>query len=111
MLVLLGLYPMVCLEILGLIKRLAATRSDNRRWPCSRWNAITHPSVLMSPCRICPLLNWWLLPNPECAKSVHGKAHSVLLAVTALATFMSIFGKFMVNEHENKCPIKIQNLF
>lgn len=93
MLVLLGLYPIVCLEILFLMKRLAQLGLKSALAGFVG-NAI---SVALVAYVTMPFLvrwlNWWLLPKPGAAKSVHWKGTLLVFVLYALS--VAIFWKFM----------------
>jgi uncharacterized protein len=93
MLVLLGLYPIVCLEILFLGKVLGPMHL-NPAVGDFIGNAI---SVFLTGFGtmplLCYLLNWWLLPAGDAPKSVHFKGTLIVLMVYAIT--IAIFWKFM----------------
>ncbi len=93
MLVLLGLYPIVCLEILFLMKRLA--QLDLKSALASFvGNAISVTLVAyVTMPYLVRWLNWWLLPQPDAPKSVHWKGTLVVFALYALS--VAVFWKFM----------------
>jgi uncharacterized protein len=93
MLVLLGLYPIVCLEILFLGKVLGPMHL-NPAVGDFIGNAI---SVFLTGFGtmplLCYLLNWWLLPADDAPRSVHFKGTLIVLLVYAIT--IAIFWKFM----------------
>jgi uncharacterized protein len=93
MLVLLGLYPIVCLEILFLGKVLGPMHL-NPAVGDFIGNAI---SVFLTGFGtmplLCYLLNWWLLPADDAPRSVHFKGTLSVLLVYAIT--IAIFWKFM----------------
>jgi len=93
MLVLLGLYPIVCVEILFLMKRLAQLGLKSALAGFVG-NAISVALVayVTMPCLV-RWLNWWLLPKPGAAKSVHWKGTLLVFVLYALS--VAIFWKFM----------------
>ena len=93
MLVLLGLYPIVCLEILFLMKRLAQLGLKSAL-ASFVGNAISVALVAyVTMPYLVRWLNWWLLPKPGAPKSVHWKGTLVVFALYALS--VAIFWKFM----------------
>jgi antibiotic biosynthesis monooxygenase (ABM) superfamily enzyme len=93
MLVLLGLYPIVCLEILFLMKKLsqlglksALAGFVGNAISVTLVAYVTMPSLIR-------WLNWWLLPKPDAPKSVHWKGTLLIFARYALS--VAIFWKFM----------------
>jgi antibiotic biosynthesis monooxygenase (ABM) superfamily enzyme len=93
MLVLLGLYPIVCLEILFLMKRLAELGLKSAL-ASFVGNAISVALVAyITMPYLVRWLNWWLLPKPGAPKSVHWKGALVVFALYALS--VAIFWKFM----------------
>ncbi len=93
MLVLLGLYPIVCLEILFLMK-VFARFGLKPAFAGFLGNAI---SVTLVAYGTMPLLvrwmNWWLLPKPDAPKTVHWKGTFLVCAIYALA--IAVFWKFL----------------
>jgi antibiotic biosynthesis monooxygenase (ABM) superfamily enzyme len=93
MLVLLGLYPIVCLEILFLGKVLGPMHL-NPAVGDFIGNAI---SVFLTGFGtmplLCYLLNWWLLPADDAPRSVHFKGTLIVLLVYAIT--IAIFWKYM----------------
>jgi antibiotic biosynthesis monooxygenase (ABM) superfamily enzyme len=93
MLVLLGLYPIVCLEILFLGKVLGPMHLNTAVGDFIG-NAI---SVFLTGFGtmplLCYLLNWWLLPADDAPRSVHFKGTLIVLLVYAIT--IAIFWKFM----------------
>jgi antibiotic biosynthesis monooxygenase (ABM) superfamily enzyme len=93
MLVLLGLYPIVCLEILFLMKRLAQLGLKSALAGfVGNAISVTLVAYVTMPYLV-RWLNWWLLPKPDAPKNVHWKGTLVVFALYALS--VAIFWKFM----------------
>ena len=93
MLVLLGLYPIVCLEILFLMKRLGQLGLKSALAGfVGNAISVTLVAYVTMPYLV-RWLNWWLLPKPDAPKSVHWKGTLVVFALYALS--VAIFWKFM----------------
>lgn len=93
MLVLLGLYPIVCLEILFLMKRLGQLGLQSAL-ASFVGNAISVALVAYGTMPyLVRWLNWWLLPKPDAPKSVHWTGTLLVFALYAL--LVAIFWKFM----------------
>ena len=93
MLVLLGLYPIVCLEILFLMKRLAQLGLKSALAGfVGNAISVTLVAYVTMPYLV-RWLNWWLLPKRDVPKSVHWKGALVVFALYALS--VAIFWKFM----------------
>jgi antibiotic biosynthesis monooxygenase (ABM) superfamily enzyme len=93
MLVLLGLYPIVCLEILFLGKALGPMHL-NPAVGDFIGNAISVSLTGFGTMPLlCYLLNWWLLPAGDAPKSVHFKGTLIVLMVYAIT--IAILWKFM----------------
>jgi uncharacterized protein len=84
MLVLLGLYPIVCLEILFLMKRLAQLGLKSALAGfVGNAISVTLVAYVTMPYLV-RWLNWWLLPKPDAPKNVHWKGTLVVFALYAL---------------------------
>jgi antibiotic biosynthesis monooxygenase (ABM) superfamily enzyme len=93
MLVLLGLYPIVCLEILFLMKRLAQLGLKSALAGfIGNAISVTLVAYITMPYLV-RWLNWWLLPKQEALKSVHWKGTLLVFALYALS--VAIFWKFI----------------
>jgi uncharacterized protein len=93
MLVLLGLYPIVCLEILFLMGRLGQLGLKSALAGfVGNAISVTLVAYFTMPYLV-RWLNWWLLPKPDAPKSVHWKGTLVVFALYALS--VAIFWKFM----------------
>ena len=93
MLVLLGLYPIVCLEILFLMKRLGQLGLKSALAGfVGNAISVTLVAYVTMPCLV-RWLNWWLLPKPDAPKNVHWKGTLLVFALYALS--VAIFWKFM----------------
>jgi len=93
MLVLLGLYPIVCLEILFLMKRLGQLGLKSALAGfVGNAISVTLVAYITMPYLV-RWLNWWLLPKPGAPKNVHWKGTLLVFALYALS--VAIFWKFM----------------
>ena len=93
MLVLLGLYPIVCVEILFLMKRLAQLGLKSALAGfVGNAISVTVVAYVTMPYLV-RWLNWWLLPKPGAPKSVHWKGTFLVFALYSLS--VAIFWKFM----------------
>lgn len=94
MLVLLGLYPIVCLEILFLHYLWSMLHLENHALQGFLGNSI---SVFLTGFGTMPLfckwLNWWLLPPDDAPKGVHLKG--TLIVCFFFVVSIAIFWKFM----------------
>jgi uncharacterized protein len=93
MLVLLGLYPIVCLEILFLMKILAGLGIQSalagfigNALSVAATGYITMPYL-------CRWLDWWLLPREDAPASVHWKGSLIIILLYALS--IAVFWKFL----------------
>jgi len=93
MLVLLGLYPIVCLEILFLMKILGdlGIKSALAGFIGNAISVALTGYVTMP--YLCRLLDWWLLPADRAPASVHWKGTLIVFAVYALS--VAVFWKFL----------------
>ncbi|CAN5579797.1 antibiotic biosynthesis monooxygenase [soil metagenome] len=93
MLVLLGLYPIVCLEILFLMKWLGQLGlKSSLAGFIGNAISVTLVSYGTMPYLV-RWLDWWLLPKPDAPQSVHWKGTLLVVALYALS--VAIFWKFM----------------
>lgn len=93
MLVLLGLYPIVCLEILFLMKLLGGLgiKSALAGFIGNAISVALTGYMTMPP--LCRWLGWWLLPADDAPASVHWKGSLIVFAFYALS--VAVFWKFL----------------
>lgn len=93
MLVLLGLYPIVCIEILFLMKKLSELGIPSALAGfIGNAISVTLVAYITMPA-LCRWLDWWLFPKTEAPNSVHWKGALIVLAFYALS--VALFWKWM----------------